>query len=262
MAKDIDQAVRDVCLWLPESEEFVSHGSPNFRVKGGKIYAVYAVNTHGDGRVALWLKAPQGAQQELLRSSAKHFFVPPYVGPSGWVGVNLDQGLGWQRVATLVREAYETVAPRKLLDKLGKTPKFDAQVQKLKPERVDPYLTPRAKQLLDGLRKLGRSLPEVSEDKQFGAPVWKAGKRSFACLYQDYERADRWVIAFWCGIPQQGMLTTDPRYRIPKYMGHQGWIALDVTKHADWDEIRALALHSYRHSALKRMLAKLPPEDD
>src|SRR6187455_3388109 len=131
MAKDIDQAVRDVCLWLPESEEFVSHGSPNFRVKGGKIYAVYAVNTHGDGRVALWLKAPQGAQQELMRSSPKHFFVPPYVGPSGWVGVNLNQGLSWQRIATLVREAYETVAPRKLLDKLGKTPTFDAQVQKL-----------------------------------------------------------------------------------------------------------------------------------
>ena len=68
------------------------------------------------------------------------------------------------------------------------------------------------------------------------------------------------MVGFWCGIPQQGMLTTDPRYRIPKYSGHQGWISLDVTKHADWDEIRFLAEQSYRHFALKRMLAKLPPD--
>jgi predicted DNA-binding protein (MmcQ/YjbR family) len=130
----------------------------------------------------------------------------------------------------------------------------------MKAERLDPYLTPRAEAAARRAAQARRTLPEVSEDKQFGAPVWKAGKRAFAYLYQDYERADRWVIAFWCGIPQQGMLTTDPRYRIPKYMGHQGWISLDVTKHADWDEIRALALQSYRHFALKRMLAKLPED--
>jgi hypothetical protein len=51
---DIHQAVRDVCLWLPEAEEFLSHGSPNFRVRG-KTFASYVVNHHGDGRVALWL---------------------------------------------------------------------------------------------------------------------------------------------------------------------------------------------------------------
>jgi len=46
--------VRGVCLWLPEAEEFMSHGSPNFRVRG-KTFASFVVNHHGDGRIPLWL---------------------------------------------------------------------------------------------------------------------------------------------------------------------------------------------------------------
>jgi hypothetical protein len=53
------------------------------------------------------------------------------------------------------------------------------------------------------------------------------------------------------------MLTADERYGIPKYMGHNGWIALDVSKHLDADEVRELALFSYRHFALTRMLRQL-----
>jgi predicted DNA-binding protein (MmcQ/YjbR family) len=261
MPKTLDQAVRDVCLWLPESEEFVSHGAPNFRVRKGRIYATYAANVHGDGRVALWLKAPAGAQAHHVKSSPKHFFVPPYVGPSGWLGVMLDKGLSWQRIAELVREAYLEVAPPKLAATLGKTPKFAAPTEPMKAEVLDPYSTPRGKQLLEGMRKIGKALPEVSESRQFGSPVWQAGKKSFVYLFQDYEDKNRWMLGFWCGIPQQGMLTTDPRYKIPKYMGHKGWISLDVTRHANWNEVRALAEQSYRHFALRRMLAKLPPED-
>jgi len=59
-SKDINQAVREVCLWPPEAAEVISHGSPDFRVRG-KTFATYVVNHHGDGRVALWLNAPAGA---------------------------------------------------------------------------------------------------------------------------------------------------------------------------------------------------------
>jgi hypothetical protein len=45
-----------------------------------------------------------------------------------------------------------------------------------------------------------------------------------------------------------------PRYEIPAYFGHNGWIALDVAKECDWNEVKGLALQSYRHFALKRML--------
>ena len=102
----LGDAVREVCLWLPESEEYLLHGSPNFRVQKGKTYAVYVVNHHGDGRIALWLNAPAGAQEHHVREDPRCFFVPPYVGPRGWLGVHLDKGLSWKRIATLVREAY------------------------------------------------------------------------------------------------------------------------------------------------------------
>ena len=94
MARDVHQAVREACLWLPEADEFVSHGSPNFRVRG-KSFATYVVNHHGDGRVALWLNALPGAQEHHVRSEPAHFFVPAYVGPRGWLGVLLNSGLQW-----------------------------------------------------------------------------------------------------------------------------------------------------------------------
>ena len=55
------------------------------------------------------------------------------------------------------------------------------------------------------------------------------------------------------------MLTADARYRIPPYIGHNGWIALDVDEHCDWPEVEALTLQSYRHFALKRMLLRMQP---
>ena len=61
MAKDIATAVREVCLSLPEATERPSRGSPDFRVRE-KTFATFVVNHHGDGRIALWLRAPAGAQ--------------------------------------------------------------------------------------------------------------------------------------------------------------------------------------------------------
>jgi hypothetical protein len=68
----------------------------------------------------------------------------------------------------------------------------------------------------------------------------------------------RLTLSFWVGVDQQGLLTADPRYEIPAYFGHNGWIALDVASDCDWREIEGLALQSYRHFALKRMLQSLP----
>lgn len=254
MAKDINQAVREVCLSFLEAEEYLSHGSPNFRVRGGKTFATYVVNHHGDGRIALWLNAPAGAQEHHTRAEPKHFFVPPYVGPRGWLGVNLDKGVSWKRVATLVREAYEKVAPASLIAKIGKTIEIEPPKAKVSASDFDPMQSPRAQQVLKSLRKICLSWPETSEGAQFGSPVWRAGKKTFVCAY-DYGKGLK--LAFWVGVDRQGLLTADERYQIPPYLGHNGWIALDVTRNCDWDEVRALALESYRHFALKRMLAKI-----
>jgi predicted DNA-binding protein (MmcQ/YjbR family) len=256
LVRDTHQAVREVCLWLPEAEEFMSHGSPNFRVRG-KTFATYAVNHHGDARVALWLNAVPGSQDLHVRAEPAHFFVPPYVGPRGWLGVVLDQGIAWKRVAALVREAYEKVAPAELRARIGKTPSLKAPGRPLTASQLDPMKSPRALAVLKPLRKLCLDLPESREQRQFGHPVWQAGKKTFAWARYDGQQL---TLSFWVGVDRQGLLTADPRYRIPPYMGHNGWIALDVSRHCDWDEVAALALQSYRHFALKRMLLRLPGE--
>jgi predicted DNA-binding protein (MmcQ/YjbR family) len=255
MAADIQAAVREVCLWLPESEEFVSHGFPNYRVRG-RTFASYVVNHHGDGRVALWLNAPRGAQELYVRSDAAHFFVPPYVGPSGWLGVMLNTGLAWQRVADLVREAYEKVAPARLRAMLGATPVMPSRVRAPSLEEIDPFKSARSRRVLTTLRSLCLQYPETHEGSQFGHPAWLVGKKTFA-MARFHEA--RLTLMFWVGTAQQSLLTADPRYQIPPYIGHRGWIALDVHTHSDWREVSALTLDSYRHFALKRMVAQLAP---
>jgi hypothetical protein len=254
--KDLQQTVRDLCLWLPEAEEFLSHGSPNFRVCG-KTFATYVVNHHGDGRVAFWLPAPAGAQEHHLQSSPGHFFVPPYVGVRGWLGVRLDRGLAWNRAAELVREAYLHVAPRRLRGSVGAIPAIAAPRKMPTSRDIDPFQSRRGKAVLAVLRRVCLELPETSEGSQFGHPVWKAGTRAFVIArYQGSAMS----ACFWVGAAQQSLLTTDPRFSIPPYFGHRGWIALDVSTHCDRAEMASLALQSYRHFALKRMLRTLEPE--
>jgi hypothetical protein len=268
VARSINDAVREVCLSFPEAEEVVSHGFPNFRVRG-KTFASYVVNHHGDGRVALWLNAPAGSQDHYVKSEPRYFFVPAYVGPRGWLGVHLDKRLSWQRVAALVRQAYEKVAPPALADSIGATVKIKSPPTALPADEVDPLKSRQAQAILKQLKQMYLSWPEVSEDVQFGNPVWRAGKKTFAWVHADRNapagtgrsrkgRArPRLQLYFWVGVAAQGLMTADDRFEIPAYLGHQGWIALDVTDHCDWKEVRGLALASYRHFALQRMLKAL-----
>lgn len=253
--KNISDAVREVCLSFPESAEVISHGSPDFRVNG-KTFATYVINHHGDGHIALWLNAPQGAQQLYVKQEPKHFYVPPYVGPRGWLGVDLDKGISWKTVAKLVREAYEKVAPPALAKSLGKTIEIKPPTTTLSVEEFDPMQSKRALEVLKDMREICLSLPETSEDKQFGSPVWRAGKKVFAQAYC-YRTTLKLQLGFWVGVDQQALLVRDKQFSIPAYMGHNGWIALDVTKTANWKEIRSLAVFSYRHFAVGRMLKVL-----
>lgn len=253
MPKDINEAVREVCLSLPEAEEFVSHGAPNFRVRKGKIFAVYAVNTHGDGRIALWLNSPAGAQAVHVQSDPGRFFVPPYVGPRGWLGVQLNQGLSWPTIAELVREAYRNTAPPKLAAQIGHIVQIAAPTMTVAADEFDPMQSATAQKVLKRLRAHCLELPETSESVQYGYPIWRAGKKTFALLYFLDQRL---TMGSWVGADMQSMLIEDSRYRVPPYMGHHGWIALDVSTRCDWNEVAGLVDQSYRHFALKRMLAQ------
>ena len=245
--------VRELCLALPGSEEVLSHGSPGFRV-AGKSFATYTVNHHGDGRVALNIASPPGVQQLLTETGPDGYFIPPYVGPRGWLGIELNKGLDWQEIARLVREAYEHVAPASLLSELPATPVIEPPDIAMAPEDIDPFLRGRARDIVGRTGELCAKLPQTSETVQFGSPVWKAGKKTFAGVHHSDGRLQ---LHIWVGVERQSLMTEDPRYHIPAYTGHHGWIGLDVEDYVDWKEVRALLLDSYRHFALKRMLRQL-----
>jgi hypothetical protein len=108
------QRVRRICLALPEANERVSHGEPTFFAGKGKVFAMFDDHHHGTDHVAVWLPLPSGAQELLVESDPERFFRPPYVGPSGWVGVRLDRRPDWESVTSLVRDAFLHVATKKL----------------------------------------------------------------------------------------------------------------------------------------------------
>jgi hypothetical protein len=108
--------LRKLCLDLPEAHEVEAWGAPTFRVRN-KMFAMYAAagNHHGDGRAAVWLKAAPGNQALMIRAAPTRFYVPAYVGPSGWVGVWLDNKPDWRELGELLTDGYRLVAPKRLL---------------------------------------------------------------------------------------------------------------------------------------------------
>ena len=107
--------LRKLCLALPEAHEVEAWGEPTFRVRN-KLFAMYASagNHHGAGRAAAWCKASRMNQAMMVEAEPERFFVPPYVGPSGWIGVWLDGAVAWDDLADLLRDAYLLVAPKRL----------------------------------------------------------------------------------------------------------------------------------------------------
>jgi hypothetical protein len=116
MTADIENRVRAICLALPGVTEKVSHGSPAFFAKK-QFVMLWPDGHHDHGFPHLWCAAPEGAQEALVAGSSR-FFVPPYVGSRGWLGVRLDGRVDWAELEVICEDAYRTVAPRKLLAEL------------------------------------------------------------------------------------------------------------------------------------------------
>ncbi|MEE2784369.1 MAG: MmcQ/YjbR family DNA-binding protein [Pseudomonadota bacterium] len=248
--KDIPTAVREICLSFPGTEETVGHGLPDFKVIGGRIFATLAVNHHGDGRLAMWLRMPVGDQLNYVDAEPEYFYVPPYVGTRGWLGVNLDKGLDWLRVAKLVRGAFVEVAPKKLTANLGATIDITPPTRTIDPIEFDPFVANYAQACLQTIRDVCLAYPETHEDTQFGNPCFRAGKKNFCTLYF---RDRKLMLSTWVGSESQAALTFDKRYSIPAYTGHHGWIEINLEEPSMTGEAENLIEASYRHFALKRM---------
>jgi len=110
--------IRRIALALPEVSERLSHGSPSFFIRDKKTLCMFHDNHHDDGRLAIWVAAPAGVQEDLVRLEPARFFRPPYVGHRGWLGVELDVDPDWDEVTTIVDDAYRLLAPKKLIAEL------------------------------------------------------------------------------------------------------------------------------------------------
>jgi hypothetical protein len=104
------QRVRKICLALPETMEKISHGEPTFFVKN-RVFAMFSNNHHNDGHVAVWLPAPAGLQEALIAEEPATYYRPPYVGSSGWIGVELDK-VSDQALRAHIQQAWNQIASK------------------------------------------------------------------------------------------------------------------------------------------------------
>ncbi len=106
---DLPEPMRRVgrmSLALPDTSVKPAHGSLAYQVRG-KTFGMVMHDHHGNGRTELWVKASPGAQAEWVAADGSRYFVPPYVGPNGWIGSWLDVGpVDWPAIAELLVDGY------------------------------------------------------------------------------------------------------------------------------------------------------------
>jgi hypothetical protein len=102
--------LRRLCLSLPGTIEKISHGEPTFFTPK-RVFAMFANNHHDDGHIAVWLPAGPGVQEALIEEESEIFFRPPYVGPAGWVGVELSR-IDDEWLETLIRSAFQLMTAK------------------------------------------------------------------------------------------------------------------------------------------------------
>ena len=104
-----------ICTDFPETTAPPPiNGHSAYEVRGKK-FAYYLIDHHGDGRVAINCKAEAGVQGLLIDADPSRFYVPAYLGPRGWIGLDfVSTPPDWDEVARLLLDSYVLVAPRKL----------------------------------------------------------------------------------------------------------------------------------------------------
>jgi hypothetical protein len=113
---DIRARVERFCLGLPEA---AGEGGQHLRFSvRGRTFAWLQEDHHGDGRLSLALKPAPGARDDLL-ADPEHWFVPPYLGPRGWIGLYIDTPeLDWNTVTEALTTSYRRTAPKTLVKRL------------------------------------------------------------------------------------------------------------------------------------------------
>ncbi|GGB32774.1 phosphoribosylglycinamide formyltransferase [Sphingomonas metalli] len=112
--------VREIALLLPETEERTSHGQPTFFV-AGRQFAQLRDDHHGDGRTVVCVKTSGSDEQAMLLDGAPSTYSrPAYLGPAGWVAIDLAGDPDWALVEDRIARSWELAAPARLLEAGGR----------------------------------------------------------------------------------------------------------------------------------------------
>jgi predicted DNA-binding protein (MmcQ/YjbR family) len=111
----IGARLRAICLALPEAHEEEMRRGPSYRV-GDKIFAL---ERPWNEWVGLWCKVPEGTRELILGACPARFFIPPYFGAKGWIGVGLDEAADWREVEAFVHRSYRLIASKRLAQLVG-----------------------------------------------------------------------------------------------------------------------------------------------
>lgn len=113
--------VRAAALALPETSEKTSHGIPAFQV-AGKMFAYFRHDHHGDDLTVVCVKTSGREEQDMLIDADPGLYSwPAYIGPSGWIAINLaPDDTDWTHVEDRIARSWELAAPRRLLEAGGR----------------------------------------------------------------------------------------------------------------------------------------------
>jgi hypothetical protein len=111
--------VRAAALALPDASERASHGQPTF-FAGGKMFAQFRHDHHGDGRTIVAIKTGEEEDAMLIETDPARYGPVAYFG-RGWVGIAIDQAeTDWEHVGDRIARSWELAVPRKLLETGGR----------------------------------------------------------------------------------------------------------------------------------------------
>lgn len=106
---------------------------------------------------------------------------------------------------------------------------------------------------LKKMRAICLSLPDTKETPTWGEPHFRVGDKIFSGLG---EKKGVLSIGFKLELDHADAMVRRPGFARAPYVGHKGWVSMDVTDATDWDEARALIEQSYKLIAPKKTVAK------
>jgi hypothetical protein len=250
------ERVRQICLGFPSAEEKLSRGAPSFHVRG-RMFLTFHDDHHGGGRVAVWCKSAPAEQKKLVANDPERFFVPPYVGVGGWVGVRVDgPDPDWIGLSILVEDAWRAVAPPRVA-------RGEAVRSPVPHPPPSPRVTTDAKVAGAALERLTRiclALPEAVVEREGRHATFRVRRKVFA-YFLDNHHGDGIISACVRGERRANaaLVKKDPKtFFSPGYIGPRGYLGVRLDpRGVDWEALRDRVAASYRSVAPKTLASRI-----